>query len=97
MGRYRQATSTIYIDPSHHSNSVEYIDTLLHELAHHAIAFFDEDNDCKSRSHGSQWKAVARYLGAHHMATHNLGEQQKAIVPEYLEQAHKEFLYDESI
>ncbi len=82
MGEYIHITNTIVIHPDNHENLAEYIDTLLHELAHHAIAHTYDNVP----HHGEAWRIVARYLGANDRDTQIRGVY-KAQIPNYLKEA----------
>ena len=66
MGTYDRDTQTIYIYPENHDNHPELIDTILHEIAHYIVHKLYTH---PLRPHGRAWKAIARIVGAHDMAT----------------------------
>ena len=83
FGRYYRKTSTIEMHPNNHETRLDYIDTLLHELAHHVVAYIDSlhPNSPQHQAHGTKWRQVAKYLGANDRATQY---ESKTKIPNYL-------------
>ena len=86
LGYYEQKTSTIVIHPQNHENLAEYVDTLLHELAHHVVHYYQKKYDSYYAVHGKEWRQVAEFLGANPRAV-QLHTHKKTKLPNYIQEA----------